>query len=73
MPRKKRNERLNLTVDETLKRQFEAICALKGLSMSDGIQEAIAGWLKQNASPELLAAIQNESDDEPPASPGKGE
>ncbi len=36
--------------------------------MSDVVQDLIAGWLKENASPELLNAIQNEPDDNPPTS-----
>jgi hypothetical protein len=69
MPRKKRDERLNLTVEETLKRQFEVVCAWKGVSMSEGAQQAIADWVQKNASSELLNAIQNKPNDEPPAAP----
>jgi hypothetical protein len=68
MPRKKRDERLNLTVEETLKRQFEVVCAWKGVSMSEGAQQALADWVQKNASPELLNALQNKSNDEPPTS-----
>jgi hypothetical protein len=66
MPRKKRDERLNLTVEETLKRQFEVVCAWKGVSMSEGAQQALAEWVQKNASPELLNALQNKPNDEPP-------
>jgi hypothetical protein len=59
---------MNLSIDLILKRQFTAVCTLKGLNMSDVVQDLIAVWLKENSSPELLAAIQNEPDDEPPAS-----
>jgi dsDNA-binding SOS-regulon protein len=75
MPQKKRTERINSTIDVVLKRQFEAVCALKGLSMSDGIQDALSLWLKENASSELLNAIKNESKETSPASntsSGKG-
>lgn len=68
MPRKKRDERLNLTVEETLKRQFEVVCAWKGVSMSEGAQQALAEWVQKNASPELLNALQNKPNDEPPTS-----
>jgi hypothetical protein len=70
MPRKKRDERLNLTVEETLKRQFEVVCAWKGVSMSEGAQQALAEWVQKNASPELLNALQNKPHDESPATPG---
>ncbi len=68
MPPKKRTERINSTIDVILKRQFEAVCALKGVSMSDGIQDALSLWLKENASSELLNAIKNESKKTSPAS-----
>ena len=68
MPKKRQTDRMNLSIDLILKRQFTAVCTLKGLNMSDVVQDLIAVWLKENASPELLAAIQNEPDDEPPAS-----
>ena len=72
MPRKKRDERLNLTVEETLKRQFEVVCAWKGVSMSEGAQQALAEWVQKNASPELLNALQNKPNDESPAAPVAG-
>jgi hypothetical protein len=68
MSKKRRADRMNLSIDLILKRQFTAVCTLKGLNMSDVVQDLIAVWLKENSSPELLAAIQNEPDDEPPAS-----
>lgn len=55
------------------KLQFTAVCSLKGLNMSDVVQELVEAWLKENASPEFLAAIQNESNRELPSSTkGKG-
>ncbi len=68
MSKKRRVDRMNLSIDLILKRQFTAVCTLKGLNMSDVVQDLIAVWLKENASPDLLTAIQNEPDDEPPAS-----
>ncbi len=68
MSKKRRVDRMNLSIDLILKRQFTAVCTLKGLNMSDVVQNLIAVWLKENASPDLLTAIQNEPDDEPPAS-----
>lgn len=62
---------MNLSIDLILKRQFTAVCTLKGLNMSDVVQELITDWLKSNATPELLAAIQNETENESP-SPKKG-
>jgi len=78
MPRKKRDERLNITINESLKRQFDVICALKGLSMSDGAQQAITDWVKKNATEQLLEAIENIPTDESespapePSTRGKG-
>lgn len=70
MPRPKRTERLNLTIDQTLKRQFDAICALRGLSMSEINQELIAKWVKENAPPGMIAEL---TDEEPTNEPRKKE
>jgi antitoxin component of RelBE/YafQ-DinJ toxin-antitoxin module len=72
MPSKK-VERLNLSIDQTLKRQFDAICALKGLSMSDIAQEVIKKWVLENAPPGLLEEARREIDstDEPPKNSSK--
>jgi len=51
-------------MDLVLKLQFTAVCTLKGLNMSDVVQELVAKWLEENASSELREAIQNESDRE---------
>lgn len=59
MPRKK-TERLNLSIDQTLKRQFDATCALKGLSMSDIAQQVIREWVFKNAPPGLLEESESE-------------
>ncbi|HBL59577.1 MAG TPA: hypothetical protein DDZ80_14130 [Cyanobacteria bacterium UBA8803] len=59
MPRKK-TERLNLSIDQTLKRQFDAVCALKGLSMSDIAQQVIREWVLKNAPPGLLEESESE-------------
>ncbi len=68
MPRQKRTERLNLTIDQTLKRQFDAVCALKGLSMSEINQQLIAQWVKENAPPGMLEeSAESEEDDKSPA------
>jgi antitoxin component of RelBE/YafQ-DinJ toxin-antitoxin module len=72
MPKKRQTDRMNLSIDLILKRQFTAVCTLKGLNMSDVVQELIADWLKENASPELLNAIQNEPDDNSPTSGSSG-
>ncbi|MCP2731965.1 plasmid partition protein ParG [Limnofasciculus baicalensis] len=66
MPKIKRDERLNITINESLKRQFDVICAIKGLSMSDGAQQAIVKWVKENSTDELLKAIENIPTDEQP-------
>ena len=63
MPRPKRTERLNLTIDQTLKRQFDAICALKGLSMSEINQKLIAHWVKENAPPGMIEELTEEEPD----------
>jgi hypothetical protein len=58
-------------MDLVLKLQFTAVCTLKGLNMSDVVQKLVTDWLKENASAEFLAAIEKESNQEPP-SPTKG-
>ena len=58
-------------MDLVLKLQFTAVCTLKGLNMSEVVQGLVTEWLAENASPELLAAIQNESTKDTPA-PTKG-
>lgn len=67
MPRPKRTERLNLTIDQTLKRQFDAICALKGLSMSEINQKLIARWVEENAPPGMIEQLIEEE----PSAPAK--
>jgi ParG len=68
MPRVKRDERLNITISETLKRQFDVVCAIKGISMSDAAQQAIMNWVKENSTDELLKAIGNiPTEEHPPA------
>ncbi|NEP63856.1 MAG: hypothetical protein F6K31_44355 [Symploca sp. SIO2G7] len=66
MPRKK-TDRLNITIDQTLKRQFDAICALKGLKMSETTQMIIRQWVEENAPPGLLG----ETEKQKPPSPEK--
>jgi antitoxin component of RelBE/YafQ-DinJ toxin-antitoxin module len=69
MPRKK-TERLNLSIDQTLKRQFDAVCALNGLSMSDIAQQIIREWVQKNAPPGLLeeSEMAHQQQDKPPTS-----
>ncbi|HEY9297615.1 MAG TPA: hypothetical protein VIQ31_14855, partial [Phormidium sp.] len=50
MPKKK-TERLSLSIDSKLKRQFDAICAIKGLSMSEINESLISEWIQTNAPP----------------------
>ncbi len=63
---KKKTERLNLSLDQTLKRQFDAVCALKGLSMSDIAQQVIREWVEKNAPPSLLAETEMTTQNEQP-------
>jgi antitoxin component of RelBE/YafQ-DinJ toxin-antitoxin module len=72
MPRQKRTERLNLTIDQTLKRQFDAVCALKGLSMSEINQKLIAQWVKENAPPGMLEESAESAKDDKSLAPAKG-
>ena len=37
--------------------------------MSEGAQQALADWVQKNASPELLNALQDKPNDDPPAAP----
>ncbi len=54
MSRKTRTERLNLTMDENLKRRFNLVCTWKGVNMSDVAQELIEDWVDKNAPPGLF-------------------
>lgn len=67
---KKTNDRMGLSINSAIKRQFTAVCALKGLNMSEVVESLIAEWLQKNATPNLLAAL-SEAEEETP-SPGKG-
>lgn len=54
MPRKSRTERLNLSMEEKLKRRFNTVCTWKGVNMSDVAHELIEKWVEENAPPGLL-------------------
>lgn len=64
MSRKSRTSRLNLTIDERLKRQFAALCTLKDLNMSDVAHDLIKRWVSENSSPELLEKLLGQLDDD---------
>ena len=51
MPRKSRTERLNLSMEEKLKRRFNTVCTWKGVNMSDVAHELIEKWVEENAPP----------------------
>jgi hypothetical protein len=63
---KKTNERLGLSINATVRRRFTAICSLKGLSMSEVIEELMIEWTKQNSD------VLTELIEEEPPSPSKG-
>lgn len=65
---KKTNDRLGLSINATVKRRFTAICSLKGLNMSEVIEELMIEWTKQNADV-LTELIEEET---PSPSKGKG-
>lgn len=71
-PKKSRTERLNISIDQTLKRQFDAVCALKGLSMSDIANNLIKGWVGENAPPGLLEETTEDNNPPTPSTSGKG-
>ncbi len=62
---------MNLSVNTTIKRQFTAVCNLKGLNMSEVVESLVAEWLKENATPKLLEAL-SEEEEAPSPSKGKG-
>jgi hypothetical protein len=66
---KKTNERLGLSINSTVRRRFTAICSLKGLSMSEVIEELMIEWTKQNA--DVLTEL-IEPEETPSPSKGKG-
>ena len=53
MPRKSRTERLNLSMEEKLKRRFNTVCTWKGVNMSDVAHELIEKWVEENAPPDI--------------------
>jgi antitoxin component of RelBE/YafQ-DinJ toxin-antitoxin module len=59
---KKTNDRMGLSINSTIKRQFTAVCALKGLNMSEVVEALMAKWLEENATPKLLAALSEEEE-----------
>jgi hypothetical protein len=54
MSRKTRTERLNLSMDENLKRRFNTLCTWKGVNMSDVTHELIERWVEENTPPGLF-------------------
>lgn len=50
----KKTDRLTISIDADLKRQFDTICTWKGMNMSDVTQTLINDWVKVNAPPGLL-------------------
>ncbi|MCJ8281708.1 MAG: hypothetical protein MJK14_18080 [Rivularia sp. ALOHA_DT_140] len=54
MSRKSRTERLNLSIEEKLKRHFSTVCTWKGVNMSDVAHELIEKWVEENAPPGLF-------------------
>jgi antitoxin component of RelBE/YafQ-DinJ toxin-antitoxin module len=70
MPRKT-NDRLSLSINSKTKRQFTAICALRGINMSDIVEELVDRWIEENATPKFLAAL-DEAEETPSPSKGKG-
>lgn len=68
---KKTNDRLGLSINSKTKRQFTAICALRGINMSDVVEELLDQWIEENATPKFLAALE-EAEEPPSPSKGKG-
>jgi hypothetical protein len=55
MAPKGNTDRLTISIDPDLKRQFDALCRWKGTNMSEVAQSMIADWVKANAPPGLLS------------------
>jgi antitoxin component of RelBE/YafQ-DinJ toxin-antitoxin module len=62
MSKKSRTERLNLSMDENLKRRFNTVCTWKGVNMSDVAHELIERWVEENAPPGLFDGSDNNVD-----------
>ncbi|MBD2255193.1 ribbon-helix-helix domain-containing protein [Nostoc parmelioides] len=54
MAPKGNTDRLTISIDPDLKRQFDALCRWKGTNMSEVGQAMILDWVKQNAPPGFL-------------------
>lgn len=65
---KNTNERLGLSINSQVRRRFTAICSLKGLIMSEVIQELMIEWCRQNS--DVLTEL-IEPEDETPRTKGK--
>ncbi|MDJ0733562.1 MAG: plasmid partition protein ParG [Nostocaceae cyanobacterium] len=63
MPRKTRTDRLNLSINENLKRRFNTLCTWKGVNMSDIAHELIEHWVEENTPPGLFNTEEVEDDD----------
>ncbi|WP_313890600.1 plasmid partition protein ParG [Aetokthonos hydrillicola] len=61
MAKKAKSDRLTVSIDSDLKRQFDTICTWKGLNMSDVTQLLISDWVKSNAPPGLLTSEEQAS------------
>jgi hypothetical protein len=56
MAQKGNTDRLTISIDPDLKRQFDALCRWKGTNMSEVAQSMISDWVKANAPPGLLSS-----------------
>ncbi len=65
MAKSPKSDRLTISIDATLKRQFDTICTWKGVSMSDVAQSLIAEWVKTNAPPGIFEEKNTPTDYKP--------
>jgi antitoxin component of RelBE/YafQ-DinJ toxin-antitoxin module len=65
MAKSSKSDRLTVSIDATLKRQFDTVCTWKGLNMSDVAQSLIAEWVKTNAPPGILEEKNTPTQDKP--------
>jgi antitoxin component of RelBE/YafQ-DinJ toxin-antitoxin module len=61
MAKKDSKDRLTISIDANLKRQFDTVTTWKGLNMSDVTQSLIADWVKANAPPGILEENQSQA------------
>lgn len=62
MPKRENVDRLTISIDANIKRQFDVVCRWKNTNMSEVSQALITNWLLANAPEEFLQSEQKQND-----------